>query len=141
MRHHDGGDAAGIQLERVADGLPVWLDGNVDTRCLFASGGRRALAEKDARKAIAALVALARVSGKDAIHRTVPFRGRGRRGWGAYVRREWNGNFLIKAALIFRRCLAQRDVRPKGRGLADPAPPKEKRSPHRVEQPQGPQGP
>jgi hypothetical protein len=32
-------------LERVGDGLPDWLDGNVDTRCLFASAGRMALAD------------------------------------------------------------------------------------------------
>jgi hypothetical protein len=31
--------------ERVADGLPEWLDGNVDTRCLAVSAGRCALAD------------------------------------------------------------------------------------------------
>jgi hypothetical protein len=29
----------------VRDGLPEWLDGNVDTRCLAAGGGRLALAD------------------------------------------------------------------------------------------------
>jgi hypothetical protein len=33
------------RLERVADGLPEWLEGNVDTRCLAAQAGRRALAD------------------------------------------------------------------------------------------------
>jgi hypothetical protein len=33
------------RLERVRDGLPEWLDGNVDTRCLGAGGGRMALAD------------------------------------------------------------------------------------------------
>jgi hypothetical protein len=33
------------RLERVTDGLPEWLDGNVDTRCLAARAGRRALAD------------------------------------------------------------------------------------------------
>ena len=32
-------------LERVRDGLPEWLDGNVDTRCLAAGAGRLALAD------------------------------------------------------------------------------------------------
>jgi hypothetical protein len=32
-------------LQRVRDGLPEWLDGNVDTRCLAAGSGRRALAD------------------------------------------------------------------------------------------------
>ena len=36
------GDTA---LERVHDGLPEWLDGNVDTRCLAAGSGRSALAD------------------------------------------------------------------------------------------------
>jgi hypothetical protein len=38
------GDGA-TRLERVADGLPQWLDGNVDTRCLATGSGRRALAD------------------------------------------------------------------------------------------------
>jgi hypothetical protein len=33
------------RLERVADGLPEWLDGNIDTRCLAARAGRGALAD------------------------------------------------------------------------------------------------
>jgi hypothetical protein len=32
-------------LERVRAGLPEWLDGNVDTRCLGAGAGRVALAD------------------------------------------------------------------------------------------------
>ncbi len=36
------GDGA---LERVGDGLPEWLEGKVDTRCLFASAGRTALVD------------------------------------------------------------------------------------------------
>jgi hypothetical protein len=35
----------GSGLERVRDGLPEWLEGNVDTRCLGASTGRVALAD------------------------------------------------------------------------------------------------
>jgi hypothetical protein len=31
--------------ERIGDGLPEWLEGNVDTRCLAASNGRLALAD------------------------------------------------------------------------------------------------
>ena len=41
-------DRVGIEktgLERVRDGLPEWLDGNVDTRCLAAGSGRLALAD------------------------------------------------------------------------------------------------
>jgi hypothetical protein len=33
------------RLERERDGLPEWLDGNVDTRCLAVSSGRAALAD------------------------------------------------------------------------------------------------
>ena len=33
------------RLKRERDGLPEWLDGNVDTRCLAASNGRAALAD------------------------------------------------------------------------------------------------
>jgi hypothetical protein len=32
-------------LQRVGDGLPEWLEGNVDTRCLAAAAGRAALAD------------------------------------------------------------------------------------------------
>jgi hypothetical protein len=32
-------------FERVEAGLPEWLDGNVDTRCLAAGGGKAALAD------------------------------------------------------------------------------------------------
>jgi len=39
-----GSDAKG-RLERVRDGLPEWLEGNVDTRCLATGGGRIALAD------------------------------------------------------------------------------------------------
>ena len=39
----DGQERA--RLDRVSDGLPEWLDGNVDTRCLAAQGGRRVLAD------------------------------------------------------------------------------------------------
>jgi hypothetical protein len=39
------GRVAGGGLERVHDGLPEWLAGNVDTRCLGASNGRVALAD------------------------------------------------------------------------------------------------
>ncbi|MDQ1534638.1 MAG: hypothetical protein QOF28_2399, partial [Actinomycetota bacterium] len=41
-------DGVGIDetgLELVRDGLPEWLDGNVDTRCLAAGAGRLALAD------------------------------------------------------------------------------------------------
>jgi hypothetical protein len=36
----------GVQLKRVGDGLPDWLDGNVDTRCLNTGAGRVALADE-----------------------------------------------------------------------------------------------
>jgi hypothetical protein len=36
---------AGGRLHRERDGLPEWLEGNVDTRCLAASTGRAALAD------------------------------------------------------------------------------------------------
>jgi hypothetical protein len=32
-------------LTRVEDGLPEWLEGNVDSRCLAADAGRFALAD------------------------------------------------------------------------------------------------
>ena len=38
-------DDRAARLERERDGLPEWLDGNVDTRCLSAAGGRLALAD------------------------------------------------------------------------------------------------
>jgi hypothetical protein len=37
--------AAGGRLQRERDGLPEWLAGNVDTRCLAVSNGRAALAD------------------------------------------------------------------------------------------------
>jgi hypothetical protein len=37
--------SGGAALQRERDGLPEWLDGNVDTRCLSADGGRLALAD------------------------------------------------------------------------------------------------
>jgi hypothetical protein len=39
------GVARGARLERVRGGLPEWLEGNVDTRCLGADAGRVALAD------------------------------------------------------------------------------------------------
>lgn len=39
------GHAAGGPLARVADGLPEWLDGNVDTGCLAANGTKAALVD------------------------------------------------------------------------------------------------
>jgi photosystem II stability/assembly factor-like uncharacterized protein len=45
-RVRDVGDAAHTGApERVHDGLPEWLAGNVDTRCLVADAGRAALAD------------------------------------------------------------------------------------------------
>ena len=38
---------AGGGLERVADGLPEWLAGNVDTACLATGRGQAALADGD----------------------------------------------------------------------------------------------
>jgi hypothetical protein len=39
------GTVGDAPLERVRDGLPEWLEGNVDTRCLTCSAGRAALAD------------------------------------------------------------------------------------------------
>jgi hypothetical protein len=41
----DIAEAGSRRLERVDDGLPEWLAGNVDTRCLAATGDRRALGD------------------------------------------------------------------------------------------------
>src|SRR5207247_1448021 len=38
-------DASRPGLTREGNGLPEWLDGNVDTRCLASSGGKLALAD------------------------------------------------------------------------------------------------
>ncbi|MDQ1466582.1 MAG: hypothetical protein QOH10_997 [Actinomycetota bacterium] len=39
------GSLPDLRLARVRDGLPEWLEGNIDTRCLGAAAGRLALAD------------------------------------------------------------------------------------------------
>jgi hypothetical protein len=43
--YRHGQNASSPALTRIADGLPEWLEGNVDSRCLAADAGRRALAD------------------------------------------------------------------------------------------------